>query len=61
MLHGKSFKISSYQQLTSLWYDRFRGDMIQIIKITNGIDDRGIVNNFLNLLIIMVLEIQITN
>ena len=28
-----------YFDLPSLWYGRHRGDMIQVLKIINGIDD----------------------
>ena len=28
-----------YLNLSSLWYRRLRGDMIQVFKIINGIDD----------------------
>ena len=28
-----------YLELPSLWYRRLRGDMIQVFRIINGIDD----------------------
>ena len=28
-----------YQELPSLWHRRLRGDMIQVFKVINGMDD----------------------
>ena len=35
-----------YIQLPSLWHRRLRGDMIQVLKIINGIDDMNFLEFF---------------
>ena len=49
-----------YLYLPSLCHGRYTGDMIQVINIISGIDDMYY-ENFLNLLIMMVLEISVEN
>ena len=49
-----------YLDLPSLWHGRLRGDMIQVIRIINGIDDIYC-KKFLNLLIMTAQEIPIKN
>ena len=43
-----------YLELPSQWYGRIRGDMIQVFKIINGIDDMTCESFFFHLLIMMV-------
>ena len=49
-----------YLHLPSLWYRRLRGDMIQVFKEINGIDDINC-EFFFNLLIMMAQEIFMKN